>query len=52
MFLLILGIAAAFGMIAWIVFGLMSLANDDVKKYNEAYLETGDGEVFLSEEPA
>ena len=52
MFLLVLGIAAAIGMIAWVAFGLLSLVNDGVRKHDEAFRGTGGGEPSLSEKPA
>ena len=36
MFLVVLGIAAAFGTIAWIAFGLLSLVEKDVQTPDEA----------------
>jgi hypothetical protein len=50
MFLLILGIAAAFGTIAWIAFGLMSLVEEEVQTPYEAYREPENEEGSLTEE--
>jgi len=49
MYMLILGIAAALGTIAWIAFGLLSLVEEDVKTFHEAYRETDNGEALLTE---
>jgi hypothetical protein len=51
MFLLVFGMAAAFGSIAVIAFSLLVLVNDGVQKHDEAYRESGDGEASLNEEP-
>lgn len=52
MLLLVLGIAAAFGTIAWITFGLLSLVEEGVQTPYEAYQETGDEEESLPKEAA
>jgi len=49
MFLLVLGIAAAIGTIAWITFGLLSLVEEDVQPHDEAYREAGNEEAFHNE---
>jgi hypothetical protein len=50
MFLLVFGMAAAFGSIAMIAFSLLVLVNDGVQKPDEAYRETRDGEAILNED--
>jgi len=50
MFLLVFGMAAAFGSIAMITFSLLVLVNDGVQKHDEVYRETCDGEASLNEE--
>jgi len=52
MLLLVFGIAAAFGFIAFTAFGLLSLVHDGVGKHDETDRVPGEEETFLNEEPA